>query len=64
MYKPSAKGKTGIHEVIAKHIFEMGTEWTQQYMSSPKKFSTCVTNHINYLHKAFVKHYTKLNQTG
>ncbi|KIK91989.1 hypothetical protein PAXRUDRAFT_148279, partial [Paxillus rubicundulus Ve08.2h10] len=44
--KPSAKDKTGIHDIIAKHIFEMDAEWAQQYVTSPKKFSTCVGNHI------------------
>ncbi|KIK77521.1 hypothetical protein PAXRUDRAFT_76514, partial [Paxillus rubicundulus Ve08.2h10] len=62
--KPSAKDKTGIHDIIAKCIFEMDAEWAQQYVTSPKKFSTCVGNHISYLHKVFVKHYTKLNRTG
>ncbi|KAF9237992.1 hypothetical protein BU15DRAFT_75600 [Melanogaster broomeanus] len=62
--KPSAKDKTGIHEIIAKHIFEMDEDWAQQYTNSPKKFSTCVSNRISYLRKAFIKHYSKLNQTG
>ncbi|KAF9233131.1 hypothetical protein BU15DRAFT_80442 [Melanogaster broomeanus] len=62
--KPSAKDKTGIHEIIAKHIFEMDEDWAQQYTNSPKKFSTCVSNRISYLRKTFIKHYSKLNQTG
>ncbi|KIK76953.1 hypothetical protein PAXRUDRAFT_168294, partial [Paxillus rubicundulus Ve08.2h10] len=36
MNKPSAKDKTGIHDIIAKHIFEVDAEWTQQYTTSPK----------------------------
>ncbi|KAF9231800.1 hypothetical protein BU15DRAFT_81971 [Melanogaster broomeanus] len=64
MKKPSAKDKMGMHDIITKHIFKMDIEWTQQYATSPKKFSTCVGNRISYLHKVFVKHYTKLNQTG
>ncbi|KAF9235098.1 hypothetical protein BU15DRAFT_65173 [Melanogaster broomeanus] len=62
--KPSAKDKTGIHEIITKHIFEMDEDWAQQYTNSPKKFSTCVSNRISYLRKTFIKHYSKLNQTG
>ncbi|KIK74625.1 hypothetical protein PAXRUDRAFT_97988, partial [Paxillus rubicundulus Ve08.2h10] len=62
--KPSAKDKTGIHNIIAQHIFVPSQEWAEHYTKVPKKFGVCVSNHISYLRKAFIKHYGKLNQTG
>ncbi|KAF9232468.1 hypothetical protein BU15DRAFT_67428 [Melanogaster broomeanus] len=62
--KPSAKDKTGIHDIIAQHIFKTDQHWAEQYSKSPKKFGVCVSNRISYLRKAFIKHHGSLGQTG
>ncbi|KIK77803.1 hypothetical protein PAXRUDRAFT_165694, partial [Paxillus rubicundulus Ve08.2h10] len=54
--KLSAKDKTGIHDIIAQHVFGPSQECAEHYTKAPKNpFSLC---------KVFIKHYGKLNQTG
>ncbi|KAH7902763.1 hypothetical protein BJ138DRAFT_1121136 [Hygrophoropsis aurantiaca] len=62
--KPSGKDKNTIHEVIANHIFSNDSQWAATYDSLPAKFSTSVSNRINYLRKKFLNQRTELNQTG
>ncbi|KAG2138655.1 uncharacterized protein EDB93DRAFT_1253206 [Suillus bovinus] len=61
---PSGSNKTKICAVIAQHIFETDQEYMGWYSEDPAKFTSTVTNRLNYLMNKYKRHCGRFSQTG
>ncbi|KAG1867707.1 hypothetical protein F4604DRAFT_1927497 [Suillus subluteus] len=62
--RPSAKGKLSICQIIAKHIFEKDSEYSNHYHHEPEKFCDSTNSHISGLRKKYCEFHDKLHLTG